>query len=67
METIKNIYCYFKRYTLLIFLASISSLIVAASQGAIAYVVKPLMDGILLIRIKFFITYAYHRVSNFCY
>ena len=55
METIKNIYCYFKRYTLLIFLASISSLIVAASQGAIAYVVKPLMDGIFINKDKSFL------------
>ena len=48
MSVIKKIYSYFKKYTVFIILAIISSLVVAASQGATAYIVRPLMDGIFI-------------------
>lgn len=45
---LKKIWQYFKPYTFFIILATISSGIVAASQGAVAYAVKPTLDGIFI-------------------
>jgi subfamily B ATP-binding cassette protein MsbA len=55
MDTIKKTYSYFRKYIFFILLAIISSLIVAATQGATAYVIKPLMDGIFINKDKDFL------------
>jgi len=45
---LKRIWSYFRKYKILIVIAVISSLIVAASQGATAYAIKPTLDGIFI-------------------
>ena len=48
MKFLKRLWQYFKKYKLLIVLSFIFSLIVAATSGGIAYIVKPTLDGIFI-------------------
>ncbi len=48
MKFLKRLWQYFKKYKLLIVLSFIFSLIVAATNGSIAYIVKPTLDGIFI-------------------
>jgi len=48
LKFLKRLWQYFKKYKLLIVLSFIFSLIVAATSGGIAYIVKPTLDGIFI-------------------
>lgn len=48
MKLLKRLWQYFKKYKLFIVLSFIFSLIVAATNGSIAYIVKPTLDGIFI-------------------
>jgi len=48
LKLLKRLWQYFKKYKLFIVLSFIFSLIVAATNGSIAYIVKPTLDGIFI-------------------
>lgn len=48
MKFLKRLWQYFKKYKLLIVLSFLFSLVVAATSGGIAYIVKPTLDGIFI-------------------
>ncbi|KAA0258991.1 ABC transporter ATP-binding protein [Deferribacter autotrophicus] len=48
MKLLKRIWRYFEKYKLYIILSFLFSLIVAASNGATAYIIKPALDGIFI-------------------
>ncbi|MGA1846133.1 ABC transporter ATP-binding protein [Deferribacter abyssi] len=48
MKLLKRIWRYFEKYTIYIILSFLFSLIVAASNGATAYIIKPALDGIFI-------------------
>jgi len=48
LKFLKRLWQYFKKYKLLIVLSFLFSLVVAATSGGIAYIVKPTLDGIFI-------------------
>jgi subfamily B ATP-binding cassette protein MsbA len=48
MKNMKRIWIYFREHKLLIIIAVIASIFVAASEGATAYIIKDILDGIFI-------------------
>jgi len=48
MENLKRVWFYFREHKYLIFIALIASIVVAATDGATAYIIKDILDGIFI-------------------